>query len=313
MRRIRIIIIVVFLLLAGAVGCTKRFIIKPPMPSSITYEQPHSDETLLGVTDSRPEENAKVSSGTLSAVLDGLEGNEASFFGQQIERELKARGENLRFSGGAGAPVRLDIKTLRIRNKRTSGFSPYWTYTTFSADLHDGAESLRVTSYFKNGKVPVWTFNEVTDPTYNTPISIVVKEAATKISNRIFGSHASAEEVERIAAEIAAAPLKTAYLKVYELGYTNSPYAKPHVLRLLAHDNAMIRAAAISSLGMLRATDQLDLLKQIYRDREKLEKQMALKSIGDMDTPESRAFIEDVAASDSYEKEVIREVVDLYR
>jgi hypothetical protein len=53
---------------------------------------------------------------------------------------------------------------------------------------------------------------------------------------------------------------------------------------------------------------------QIYEtsDSENLDKAMALKSIGDLTTPEAREFVSRVKRSKDYNNEFIREVADLY-
>ncbi len=74
-----------------------------------------------------------------------------------------------------------------------------------------------------------------------------------------------------------------------------------------------MREAAISALGILGAKEQFDLLKNIYEKKEKIDKTMALKSIGDLDMPEAREFIHKVKMSEEYtDDETIREVADLY-
>jgi hypothetical protein len=306
-------IVLVFLLLLSGVGCSKRFFIKPPTPSSVVYTNPAPVQTHLSIRDARSEADKDLSTGRLTAVLDGLEGNEVQFLGEHIENELVARGANLQWAEASDGDLQLELLKFRIRNHRATGFSPYWTFTTFSADLSDGSSRGRVTAYFKNGKVPVWAFREVEEPTYNVPVSLLIKEVATKINARVFRISASAEEVQRIAGAVAADNSELRYIKVFELGYTNNPAAIPHVLELIDDDGSLVSAAAISCLGMLQAQDQFDLLTRLYENREDIDKVMALKSIGDLDTEESRQFIISVSESDDYDDEMIREVVDLYR
>ena len=73
-----------------------------------------------------------------------------------------------------------------------------------------------------------------------------------------------------------------------------------------------MREAAISALGILGAKDQFYLLKNIYETKVKIDKTMALKSIGDLNTLESREFIHQVKMSKAYDDVKIREVADLY-
>jgi hypothetical protein len=83
-------------------------------------------------------------------------------------------------------------------------------------------------------------------------------------------------------------------------------------VRLTNREEVLIRASTISALGILGAKDQLPLLKKIYETSDKLVKSMALKSIGDLDTPEAHEFLRSVKQSKDYADDTIREVVDLY-
>lgn len=313
MRR-RAILLIALAALVAAPGCTKRFNIREPATSSVKYENPPGESKTLSVVDERGGEGLKTSVGTLVAVLDGLEEDPMGFLARHIERELQARGIDLDPAGTETPDLNLRVTTFQIRNHRASGYSPYYTFTKLGGLLESGAETHRVTAYFKNGKVPVWAFREVEEPTYNIPISLVVKEVATKINRIVFGVQASSDEVHRIVATIRADTSELAYKRVFELGYTNNPEAIPY-LRDLAndHDASLARAAAISSIGMLRATDQFDFLADLYKQRTKIEKGMALKSIGDLETPEAEAFMRDVAQSDDVRDPMIADVVSLYR
>ena len=64
-------------------------------------------------------------------------------------------------------------------------------------------------------------------------------------------------------------------------------------MQLTQHADEYVRLAAISGLGTLGAKDQFTLLRGIYDRREAIwqDRAMALKSIGDLGTPESRALM----------------------
>jgi hypothetical protein len=292
-------------------GCSKRFFIRAPVHSSVVYASGIEEAAEVSVRDARSEADKPVSIGRLTAVLDGLEGDEMGFLEMHLLGELRARGIELERGGGDSA-VRLDVRKFRIRNHRSSGYSPYYTFSTISADLHHGGSTHRVTAYFKNGKVPVWAFREVEEPTYNIPISLMIKELASKVNDRVFEVRASDAEVARIRSEIDGHAKRLRYLKVFELGYTNNPAAISHLLELVDHTDPMVRSAAISSLGILRASGEFGRLRDYYHDRGKLEKLMALKAIGDLGTPEALAFLAEIQNSRDYRKDTIREVIDLY-
>ena len=312
--RLRLVILLSLLVVLAAPGCTKRFNIRSPEPSSVRYQNPPSESKTLSLTDHRSGEGLKMSVGTLVAVLNGIEEDPMGFLSRHIEREMQARGINLGQAVPEGSDLNLRVTTFQIRNHRATGYSPYYTFSKLGGMLEFGGEEHRVTAYFKNGKVPVWAFSEVEEPTYNIPIGLLVKEVATKINRIVFGVQASSEEVHRIAASVQVDTSKLVYRRVFELGYTNNPEVIPH-LRDIAqnHKVSLARAAAISSIGMLKATDQFEFLAEIYNTRTKIEKVMALKSIGDLETRDAAAFMAKVAGSSDVRDSMIADIVDLYR
>lgn len=294
-----------------AFGCTKTFYIKEPKPSSVVYSQEFQRTVNLKIDDLRSGEDKPLSAGTLPVVLVNME-NEIPFLGTNLEAALNSRGINLRYSNDVDTGLVLSVKKYRIRNLRTSGFSPYWTFTTFSGDLTIADESHRVVFYFKRGKVPVMAFREVEDPCYNVPVSLMVKEIASKINRYHFGLQTSDDKITALADDINSRFNEFSFLKVLELGYTNNPAAIEPLLKLCSHRDSMVRVCATSSLGVLGAVDQFNFLKKLYNGKENIEKTMALKAIGDLGTSEATEFIQSVKASSDYQDEMIREVVDLF-
>jgi hypothetical protein len=296
-------------------GCTKTFVINPvPPPQNVYAAATTAEPSSINVVDARG--GAALNTGTLNVVLEGMT-DELSYLGENLARVLKAEGINVRFDRSGEADIQLSVRNYRIRNLRTSGFSPYHTFTTFSADLTAGGSPQRITAYFKNSKVPVWAFSEVERPCYQIPVEAVVKEIAAKINTHVFHRVTPTETVGRLVADITTGRADAAseeYLKVLELGYTNNRAAVAPLVQLTNHEETLMRNAAISALGVLGAADQLLLLQKIYEtsDGELLDKAMALKSIGDLDTPEARAFVTRVKQSTEYKNDFIREVADLY-
>ena len=301
---------VVFTLIT-AFGCTKTFYIKEPAPSSVVYAQESQEKSILSITDQRSGEDKKLSTGTLPVVLVNME-DEIFFLGTNLEAALISRGINLHYSSDANGGLVLDVDKYRIRNLRTSGFSPYWTFTTFAGDLKQNGDSRRVVFYFKRGKVPVWAFREVEDPCYNVPVSLMVKEIASKINRYYFGLQASDDKIKSLVDDINNQFDEFSFLKVLELGYTNNPAAIESLVALTHHQDSMVRVCATCSLGVLGAVDQFDYLKELYNTKKNIEKTMALKAIGDLGTPEALDFIQSVKVSSDYNDDMIREVVDLF-
>ena len=301
----------IFLVGISAFGCTKTFYIKDPSPSSVVYSEKSQEELTLKINDRRSGEDKKLSQGTLPVVLVNME-DEIFFLGANLQTALISRGINLHYSSDADGGLVIDVDKYRIRNLRTSGFSPYWTFTTFSGELKHNGDSHRVVFYFKRGKVPVWAFREVEDPCYNVPVSLMVKEVASKINRFYFGLQASDDKIRSLVDDINNQFDEFSFLKVLELGYTNNPAAIEPLVELTHHDDSMVRVCATCSLGVLGAVDQFDYLKQLYNTKENIEKTMALKAIGDLGTPEAIEFIQTIKASPDYKDKMIREVVDLF-
>jgi hypothetical protein len=236
-----------------------------------------------------------------------------AFLSRHIVSEMQARGIDL---DGAESPadLNLEVKFFRIRNHRATGYSPYYTFTKFSGILDHAGEKHLIAAYFKTGKVPVWTFNEVIEPTYNIPFSMIIKEIASKLNRIVYGAQADSQAIARILTAIEADTSNLVYKQVFELGYTNNPEAIPHLRQIaINHRVSLARAAAISSLGILKATGEFKFLKDIYDTKKKIEKVMALKSIGDLDTPESNAFIDHIATLPPDRDGMITDIIDLYR
>lgn len=303
------------LALLTASGCTKTFNVRPVQPPWTGLEAtPQPGAASLGIRDARPPHGKPLNDGTLRVVLRGM-GDELDYLAENLASALRAQGIAVTRGDGGSADVVLDVRTFRIRNLRTSGYSPYHSFTTFAADLHHGGRTSRITAYFKGSKTPVWSFHEIERPCYQIPIEAVVREIAAKINGHVFGRRAGDDRVRALAAAVSNRPSDSGteeYLKVLELGYTNNPAAIAPLVALTARKETLMRAAAVSSLGTLQATGELELLRQIYADNTHVVKAMAIKSIGDLGTPEARAFLDQVRASKDYREPTLKEVIDLY-
>ena len=130
----------------------------------------------------------------------------------------------------------------------------------------------------------------------NQPLSLATKELAAKIASRLYDARSSDAEVDRLATKIATRG-DDSYLDVYALGFTNNPKAIPTMAKLARDPDEYVRLAAISSLGTLGASDHLDLLKSIHTGEGMWQdRAMALKAIGDLGTPEAKAYLDEQLA-----------------
>lgn len=274
--------------------------VKDPAPSVTTFKTPAGKAPVsLAFKDERSEENkARVVSGLIPmhVVYEDKPFDPVPWLARHTVKELAARGLPVTLGDGRGGSTTVQVKRLQIENHRASGFSPFVTFTSVRADVITERGPQRITSYVKRGKVPVVSFDEVIDPTYNAPLGIMTKEVAAKLNQQLFQQAISDEDVNALIRKIAADGGKSpdAYLDVYQLGFGNNPRAVPELVKLSAHANEYVRLAAISSLGILKATDQHEFLARTYENTTLLwqDRAMALKAIGDLGTPASRAYLQ---------------------
>lgn len=285
---------VVTLLSGCAIGM--KVPVKDPVPSTQAYKKEGAlaPMALAFQNEQSEADKAAIMTGVLPMQLlsqdkpfDGV-----SWVAAHTVSEMKARGLPVSLGGGGTS---VGIKRLHIENYRANGFSPFITFTSVRADVLTAAGPQRVTAYVKRAKVPVWSFDEIIDPTYNDALSLLTKELAAKLNQQLFGQVVGTEQVNALVAAINAdgTTRADAYLDVYQLGFSNNPAAVPELVKLTSHGSEYVRLAAISSLGILKASDQFGFLVKLYETKTGLwqDRAMALKAIGDLGTPESRDYL----------------------
>ena len=286
----------VALLLSLAACAPKSYTVKAPTASALKYELVSTAaSTQLSFLDERKGEDRTFSSGTLPAALTSDKGplDPLQFLSQHVGEELASRGLPVRTANTDQGQPKVHVKTFNVLNHRSSGFSPFFTFTYLSADLETAKGTKRVGVFVRRGKVPVWSFDEVVEPTFNQPLSIAVKEFASKVANYLYSYRASDATVKDLIAKVSGAPTPDTYLDVYALGFSNNPLAVDTLVKLTSSTDEYVRLAAISSLGNVGATSQFGLLESIYQkgDSSAQDKDMAIKAIADLGTPEALAFV----------------------
>ena len=268
------------------------YAVRNPAPSGIAFSQAQPESQLVFV-DSRSGSDRVFFSGTLpvTLTLDGSPVDPAGYLSKNLQAELSSRGVPTQVTQSGETFPRLDLKTFRMQNHRTNAYTPFVSFTFVSGELETATGKQRLGVFVKRGKVPVWSFDEIIEPTLNEPLSLAVKELSTKIAGRLYGARSNDAEVDRLVAKLGKRS-DASYLDVYALGFTNNARAVPTLVALAKDDDEYVRIAAISSLGTLGANDQLELLKSIassgnlWQDRA-----MALKAIGDLGSPEAQAYL----------------------
>lgn len=275
------------------------YLVKQPAPSALAGQATGAAPAAWVIEDQRKGAERDFSTGVLTAGLRTDAGpiQPVPFLAQHLQAELASRGLAVQVrAAGADDTPNLFLQSFRMQNHRANGFAPFVTFTYLSADIDTPSGRKRVAAFVKRGKVPVWSFEEVIEPTLNQPLSLAVKELASKIAAQAYGWRASDATLNALLAKLGpqAKLGGDAHLDVYALGFTNHPGAKDRLVQLTQHADEYVRLAAISSLGTLGATDQFGLLKSLYERRDAIwqDRAMALKSIGDLGTPASRALLQ---------------------
>lgn len=295
--------------------------IKTPQPSGLRFAvataQSKQNFTLV---DERKTDGKIFSHGTLPAELkvDGKPIDPIPFLATQLQAELLSRGLPASVgTTGSDKPV-IRIRTYKIENTRTNAYTPFITLTFISADLETAEGAKRLGVFVTRGKTPVWSFEEIIDPTFNQPVALGIREFASKIARVAYGVRSDDDAVAALKAKINGPRTDDTFIDVYALGFTNNPSAIDTLVKLARDEQEYVRQAAISSLGNLGATGQFGLLKGIYQDAKSSWQDhcVALKAIADLGTVESQAFITEEArklgGNASKENLVLGQILALY-
>lgn len=302
-------------------GCApSKYVVKAPGTSSLQYSGGKSlSSRNFVITDQRDEDEKIFSYGRLKAEL--VIGSEAiepvEFLRKYTAAELQARGIPATFDQTPGG-ININLLKYNVVNHRTNAYTPFDTLTFLSADIETGKDKKRIGIFIQRGKIPVWSFDEVVEPTFNQPLELTVKELATKINALIYKQKISDQKVAEISDKIMNGKADRAtYVDVYELGFGNNLKAIDTLKKLTTHKDDYTRMAAISSIGILRDARQLDFLKSIYNSSDSWQDKLAaIKAIGDLSTPAAIAFLNEAKDKlrDKNDKiDVwIKQVIDLY-
>ncbi len=300
-------------------GCApSSYKITAPTTSTNQYHVENAPSHTLHFSDKRAPSKEKFNHGVLKAdlVFDEKPLQPIAFLQEHVVLELQARGLPASVIDTSDTEIR--VNSLNMRNHRTNAYTPFITFTMLSADIITPEQTKRVAVYVKRGKVPVWSFDEIIEPTLNQPIDVLVKELSAKINRTLYKQQLADKDVQALITKIKANLDKDiTYLDVYQLGFSNNPTAVEYLVELTKHDGEYIRLAAISSLGTIQAVKHFQLLKDLYKNsRTWSDRAMALKAIGDLDTKEGKAFLisekETLSVDDDKESIWSTELIDLY-
>jgi len=313
----KLILLASFILMQGCAPSS--YLVKTPTPSAVAYKSSKvTSSQVITVNDNRAEDERVFSSGILNAELklDGTPIDPISYLKKNTELEFLSRGIPVNLNSADS--LDLEVHKFQMLNHRVSGFSPFVTFTFLKADITIGDKKEPIGIFIRRGKVPVWSFDEIIEPTLNEPLSLMVKELSAKINAVVYKQSISDSDVQSIIQKIktkAKGKGKATYLDVYQLGFGNNPSAIPYLKELTNSTDEYKRQAAISSLGILKAVDEIDFLKSSYVNGNSwADKAMSLKAIGDLGTEEAIAFLKQEKATfaNDAKKYWVNDLVNLY-
>ncbi len=312
-------------------GCSLKYTVTEPVTSSIDYGKGDIAPLNLTIIDERTGGDsvflAKVlgpkggSSDSISLTIDNMD-DPVGYFALQLEKELRSRRIPVKCIVGKTAAdgMILKLHKYQIVNIRATGFSPWEACHLFYGTIIADGQSKPIKAYFYNGKTPWWSMKEIEEPCFTIPISIIIKEVASKINRAVFNLQASDQKIDNLTAEIDSElgkdhkdPYRRPFWKVLELGYTNNPNAMGPLKKYVQDKDAFFISCALTAIGTLGAEGQLEFLTEQYITGTYNHKYMAAKAIGDMGTPEALKVLKDLKNDKAYTDEGgLKYCLDLY-
>ena len=127
-----------------------------------------------------------------------------AFFATHLEKELNSRSIPVKCAvvKTSTADMILEINRYKIDNYRATGFSPWEACHVFDGTLIVRQAKKPIKAYFYNGKTPVWSMDEIVDPCFNIPASVIIKEVASKINKASFNLKTSDDKIQQLSTQI---------------------------------------------------------------------------------------------------------------
>ncbi len=291
-------------------GCTLKVPVTNPVPSTFSYAGAPDVNVKVQVKDKRPQGSMPFSHGRISVLLLNFE--EIAFFSKALVEELKARGINAKLAetGEIGSDIlTLEVERFFMRNYRATGYSPFITFTNLRSKNSYKGKEVVIAAYYHAGKVPFWSMKEINEPNYNYPLSIIVKEVATKLNNKYFHLPPPENTVKAKLDAIKNIPEPDCN-SIVELGILGSNSALPYLESLVKEgQSGNVVTCALNAIGIIGSPQSLGFLKDYYSKSESKGQLWALKAIGDIGTPEAIQFLKNQPGDIHYN---LREIIEAY-
>lgn len=278
-------------------ACSVKVPIDVPTVSKTAYPKQEIEKQLSIQFESHLDNSHNVASGDKTEIFilehnkEKIKANE--FIETALKNELLARNLSLKLTNSSAN--KLTLNDFSIITHRVSGYSPLVSISTLKVNIKTESGIKTLASMVKRAKVPIWSMNEVNDPCYNEPITLLIKEIVAKINKNYFGYQFTNDYVETLQEKISKnINEKPTYLDVYELGFSNNLKSIEFLKELTTNPNEYIRLSAISSIGTIGDTNQFDFLVEVHKKSTMWQdKAMALKSIGDLNTDKSNSYLKE--------------------
>lgn len=278
-------------------GCVLNNSIHKPTPSLFKYDSGGKSNTVIQIVDHRIDKRFFRGIGKLAfhPIKQKKVDDPIFWLAQALQNEFSARemGVKVVTTAPKGKPdFVLSVKEYQIDNYCSSSFTPWVAYHYFKGELIS-SEIHPLRAYFLYGKVPVWSA-EIPEPCLDMPMEIIVKEIVSKINSEALHYRVSNSRLKEIYNEAVMkmeANAADTYRPVLALGGSNNPAAMKMLVEISDSKDYLVRACSLSAMGILGAHDQIEFLKDRYKSDTDIHRVMALKSIGEIGTPEAIAFI----------------------
>lgn len=321
----------IILVAASLTGCSLSYTVQNPVPSSLNYGRGDIQPVTLNIIDKRTGSDSVFlakhlgpggsGSGSITLTIENMQ-DPVGYFSRQLEKELNSRGIPVRCVVGKTGDkgLILLINRYQIFNIRATGFSPWEACHVFYGTIVMAEREKPIKAYFYNGKTPVWSMTEIEKPCFTIPVSILIKDVASKINRAVFKLRAPDEKINELTTLIDSEtgkegkdPYDRPFWQVLELGYTNNPGAMEPLKKYAQDTDEFFGSCALSAIGMLGAEGQFDFLTERCRGGSYNDTYMAAKAIGDMGTEEALQFLRDMKRGERYINEGgLKHCLDLY-
>jgi hypothetical protein len=306
---------------SGLLASCAHYTITDPVVSSFTYDVGNRRTIVMKIVDQRSDTVFDKRLGYASNYKFPIENlqDPVGWLSQSLEKEFSARGIPVKIVAKDDATppnITLTIKKFQIVSRQVDGWSPWESYHSFMGVVTTGSKNYSIRAYFFHGIAGFGKLQTMVDSCFGIPLSVMVKEIATKINAvalHYSASDAKVQEIAKRAEEKIKKKDNDAYIAMLELGGTNNRAALKPLIGFTDVKDDIARACAVSPIGIFGGKDQLEFLKKKYNGYEEIDKYMALASIGDIGSTEAIAFIRKAKEHPYYINEpAFKYCVDLY-